>query len=130
MIARLYLLQQQLLDLIIETERVWCACTPCPELHMARYRMACLGRQRHQLLEDCLYSRAEADGGNPIRMSQIDNLRREGRVQFLASCNHISEWTAKSIEADWPGYVAAARSLTSSVRQRIEREREVFKAKP
>jgi len=126
MIARLHHLQQQMLDLISETERVWTAGAPCPELHMMRFRMTCLGRERHQLLEDCLYARAEA--GDASRRSQIDDLRREGRAQFLAMSDHIAQWTAKTTEADWPGYVASARSITMTTRRRIERERALFKA--
>ncbi len=91
------------------------------ELSGTRYRLSRLSSERRREVEalcDRLLPHV-----TPEHAAQIKALRSAMIDARIASTGHISTWTLREIEADWPGYCRASNAMRAQMRAQIEREK-------
>ena len=123
LLAALRHAHDRLLDALSLKETVTSASIPVStRFSLARWQ---LGRARHlrqRVLNDVyaeLFQSATEQEAALLRLLQADELDLCQR-----SSDHLAQWTNERVEADWPGYRAAAAEVIKRVRRRVMMERE------
>ncbi len=94
-------------------------------LSAARVRLSRASAARTRYINDIIIP-ALLEGADPALRAKLGTIQKAFSAKRLASSEHVSTWTSKSIEADWEGYRAASRTIRAMMEEQIDRERSVL----
>jgi hypothetical protein len=92
------------------------------ELGKRRSHLARLAGQRLRFLTGRLVPMLDS-GPSPTHPAAARALEERLRALFAESTRHIGDWGSARIRADWPGYIAATRTMIAGVEAFLAAER-------
>lgn len=93
------------------------------KLSAVRWKLSKASGRRLRHLEQHVYPQIRvADEGLAKRLQQ---LREEGAELRAKSTGHVGTWAIAEVLKDWPGYCQASAEMRRTMRERIERERDI-----
>ena len=101
---------------------------PIPDvaaLGAARLRLSRASGARSQYIHDVLLPKLKV-GADSALLSRLDDMQRAFAAKRLASSEHVTKWSSKTIVDDWEGYRQAARRIWAMMEDQMARERGIF----
>lgn len=89
-------------------------------LSSTRLKLTRLSGRRQSMIQCAILPRLHAIP--PANAAQLQDLRLEAAALAVKFSEHISRWTTRAIQSDWPGYQRASAEMRRSMLNRIERE--------
>lgn len=91
----------------------------------ARLRLSRVSTARSHYVCEVILPRLREGTDDTLR-TDLNNMQRAINSKRMASSEHVTTWSSKTISENWNGYCRAAHGILAMMEEQIDRERRVL----